>query len=328
MCIFKKKKDIMLAEGDYGTGFVPDIERSTDYVFGGREDDFDWEEGFDIEQKIRQTIGAYTYKLKPNDQMRSSSCVAQAWDKYAEVKYLLNQKHEINLSPRFIYSNIHLPNGGAFIYAGGDFVKNQGTVPNDILPSEPATEEHLRDKGPYKDGKGPDYEVFRQVISGGTLQSVWRNIDLFAKAIRDNDGLVFGVGGTNNGTWHKEFPIPPESVDDVKWAHAIYAGKAKMKNGKKYIGILNSWGNVGDKGWQWLGEDYINKTFAFTGWTWSPDIKEIKDLELYADVEAYIEANNIQWTKTAEWKKIKDHFVTQMSRGNYYDYLQAKKYYK
>lgn len=316
----------MLAENKFGTGFVPQEERDTDYVFTG-EEEFDWDKGFDIEDRIRKEIGAATYKLKPNNQEQTSSCVAQAWDKYGEVKYLLNQKNELNFSPRWIYSNIHLPNGGAYIYAGGEFVKNNGMIPDDILPSYPMTEEHMRDKGPYKDGVGPEFELWKQLINKGQLLSVWRTIDLMAKAIRDNDGLVFGVGGCNNGTWRTEYPKPPETFDDITWGHAIYAGRAKKINGKKYIGILNSWGDkTGNRGWQWLGEDYINKTFAYTGWTWSPVIKEIQDIKLYKDIEEYIKVNKVLWKKTAEWAKIKQNFLTELTRGNYYDYLQAKKY--
>lgn len=316
----------MMVENEFGTGFVPDIPRDTDYVFTGAEA-FDWDKGFDIEQKIREEIGAYSYKLKPNNQERSSSCVAQAWDKYGEVKYLLNKKKEINFSPRWTYANIHLPNGGAYIYNGGEWLKNHGLIPNDIFPSEPMTEEHLRDKRPYLDGTGPEFELWQQLMNKGKLFGVMRNIDLFAKAIRENDGLVFGVLGSNNGTWLKEFPIPPVDINSVQWGHALYAGKAKKINGKKYIGVLNSWGNIGDKGWQWLSEDYINVTFAHSGWTWSPVIGEIKDIQLYKDIDAYIKINNIRWTKTAEWAKIKEHFMTDLSRGNYYDYLQYSKNY-
>ena len=316
----------MLVENKFGTGLVPDIEKDTDYVFTGDEA-FDWNEGFDIEDKIKRELGVATYKLKPNNQKRSLSCVGQGWDKYGEVKYLLYEKNEINFSPRWIYSNIHLPNGGARIYSGGAWVRDHGLLPDNIFPSEPMTEDHLRDKGVYKDGIGNDYELWQQLFSKGKLFSVWRTMDLFAKAIRDNDGLVFGVVGNNNGTWRSEFPQPPESINDVQWGHAIYAGRAKKINGKKYIGILNSWGeNIGDRGWQWLDEDYINKTFAFTGWTWAPVLGEIKDLQLYKDIERYIKVNKIRWNKTSEWARVKEHFVTDLTRGHYYDYLQIKKY--
>ena len=34
--------------------------------------------------------------------------------------------------------------------------------------------------------------------------------------------------------------------------------KAKMRNGKKAIGVKNSWGpNTGQNGWQWLNEDWF-----------------------------------------------------------------------
>lgn len=37
-----------------------------------------------------------------------------------------------------------------------------------------------------------------------------------------------------------------------------------MIDGKKYIGFLNSWGDtVGEKGWQFIGEDYFNSQYGF-----------------------------------------------------------------
>jgi hypothetical protein len=93
------------------------------------------------------------------------------------------------------------------------------------------------------------------------------DIDSVAQAIRDNHGCVLGVRGSNNGTWLSQFPQPPASTD-TPWFHWIYAGKAKMINGKKFIGIINSWGTqVGVNGWQWLGEEYFNTTNVFNIWT-------------------------------------------------------------
>lgn len=84
------------------------------------------------------------------------------------------------------------------------------------------------------------------------------DIDIVAQAIRENKGVVLGITGVNNGTWESNMPKPPtNSAPSARWYHWVYAGKAKVINGKKYIGILNSWGNVGDKGWQWLSEDYF-----------------------------------------------------------------------
>ena len=67
------------------------------------------------------------------------------------------------------------------------------------------------------------------------------------------------------GTWLSPFPKPPAKR---VWGHWLYAGKAKLIDGKKYIGVLNSWGiDTGEKGWQWIGEDYFKSGHVWYGWT-------------------------------------------------------------
>src|SRR5258708_6414784 len=91
------------------------------------------------------------------------------------------------------------------------------------------------------------------------------DIDSIAQAIRDNHGCVLGVTGSNNGTWISPFPKPPTAGEQT-WGHWLYAGKAKMINGVKFIGFINSWGtNVGEQGWQWVSEDYL--AWFFNVWT-------------------------------------------------------------
>jgi hypothetical protein len=84
------------------------------------------------------------------------------------------------------------------------------------------------------------------------------NIDTIAQAIRDNNGCVITLGGADNGTWHSAFPKVP--ITEV-WGHYMAFGKAKMINGKKYLGGIQSWGSkVGDTkepAWQWFGEEWI-----------------------------------------------------------------------
>ena len=91
------------------------------------------------------------------------------------------------------------------------------------------------------------------------------DINSIAQAVRDNNGVVIGVTGQNNGTWLSTYPAVPTKGE---WNHWLYAGKAKLINGVKYIGFINSWGiTVGDKGWQWIPEAYFNGTWIWSGWT-------------------------------------------------------------
>jgi hypothetical protein len=93
-------------------------------------------------------------------------------------------------------------------------------------------------------------------LLAGAYATVNTDIDSVATALRDMNGVVIGVDGANNGTWNSMYPNPPKDGQS-QWHHWLFVGKAKMINGKKYIAVLNSWGNVGDMGWQWLSEDYF-----------------------------------------------------------------------
>ena len=88
---------------------------------------------------------------------------------------------------------------------------------------------------------------------------------------------------------------PPKTLD---WGHGIYFGRAKMRNGKKYLEFLNSWGDEwGDEGWGRLGEDYFGtvnyKNVLFNIWTLIDKLKDMK--KLYRDTKTdkqYIEGDD------------------------------------
>jgi len=77
----------------------------------------DWDKGFDIAA------------LKVEDQDGSSSCVGQAWSKYAEALNIVEENKFTDLSAKFIYSQIFIPQGGAYIREGAKIVVNQGISP-------------------------------------------------------------------------------------------------------------------------------------------------------------------------------------------------------
>jgi hypothetical protein len=114
------------------------------------------------------------------------------------------------------------------------------------------------------------------------------------------------------------------------WGHALFAGRFRIKDGKKEIGILNSWGNVGDRGWQWLSEEWFANEgrFIFNPWVvidqvnnnsmstskilkdknssavgiWMPAISEdvLKSYCLNAGKEIPIKDGKIDWDKIIE----------------------------
>lgn len=220
---------------------------------------FDWNTGYDIEQ----IVGTLPVK----DQNGSYSCGGQAWASYAAALEAAHDGTIEERSAKFIYAQTYQANGGS---AGRDnaniFVK-QGAARETVLPS-------------YDNGRPPT-EAFMQrsrditasirtdALSNRSYSyaNVSADIDTVAQAIRDNHGVVLGIDGQNNGTWTTPFPKPPTQVE---WRHWIYAGRAKLINGVKHVGILNSWGAaIGEQGWQWLSEAYFLNTVSGDASVWS-----------------------------------------------------------
>jgi len=194
----------------------------------------------------------------------------QAFSYYAQVLEYLHTKTFEERSAKFLYSQCWCPEGGS---RGRDIckiLKSQGSAKEAFLPS------YYQDKTPLSEEDYRDTSSINNVIrqdAKSTLALSYANvnpdIDSIAQAIRDNNGCVIGVTGENNGTWYSEFPKPPTKN---QWNHWVYACKAKLIKGKKYIGIINSWGEeCGNKGIQWIGEDYFSAytdyPAVWQGWT-------------------------------------------------------------
>lgn len=212
---------------------------------------FNWHKGYDIEEELG-------FKLPVKQQGNSSSCTAQALATYSSVAEFFASKTFEERSAKFIYSQIYLPNGGSRFADGAQLLRKQGCARELFFPSydkdgEPLTEQKYRDasklitpalRNDAKSSQAVDYYYVKT------------SIDLVAQAMANNKGAFLGIVGDNNGTWRMEFPLPPKKHE---WQHGVYAGKARIINGKKFIGILNSWGKeCGNLGWQWIGEDYFN----------------------------------------------------------------------
>lgn len=225
---------------------------------------FDWEKGFDVEEVIDS-------KLIVKDQGSSGSCGGQAWSYYGEVLEAIATKTYEARSSRWVYAPVRAPGGGSMGKELSAFVCKNGF----------ALEEHATS---YDNGKAPD-EVFMSKVpalsnAGIEVAEVSRalsyvqvkaDIDILAQALQDNNGVCIALYGEDNGTWRSKFPKPPNKQ---VWAHWLYVCKAKKIDGKKYLGVVNSWGNkCGDKGIQWIGEDYFVNGNVWYGWTLAWDYK-------------------------------------------------------
>lgn len=218
---------------------------------------FDWNTGYDVEIELSRVTNTPNFKLPVKDQDGSGSCGGQAWSAYDSVFEAMATGSFEERSAKYIYAQTFVLPAGSAGRTNSELVKNQGVAREALLTS-------------YDNGNPPS-EAFMQRPQDITAAhradakqsrakgyaNVSPIIDEVAQAIRENHGVVIGVVGQNNGTWLTPFPTPP-TVGGEHWYHWMYAGKAKMINGVKHVGVLNSWGtSCGDKGWQWLSEDYF-----------------------------------------------------------------------
>jgi len=225
---------------------------------------FDWNTGFDVEKEIKATMVV-------TDQNGSGSCGGQAWAHYGAVLEAVATGTYEPRSARWPYSHVFAPGGGSMGKPLSDFViKNGFALEKDAVS--------------YENGQPPS-ERFMETIPVLTAEGIANaeiskplsylqvngDIETIANAISSNYGCCIAVYGSNNGTWRSKFPKPPVQWE---WAHWIFAGKAKLIDGKKYIGIFNSWGHsVGENGWQWLGEEYFQNGNVWYGYTMQWDYK-------------------------------------------------------
>lgn len=255
----------ILSETGHGTGAIFKDLDSRDWIFGKQFGDasvpFDWETGYDVEADLSAVLGSPTL-LYVNDQGPSFSCGGQASSKKGEVIAAFHNKKYVRKSAKFPYAQVFVGRGGS----GADdlyrIAKSQGFCDESVISSydmgQPPTEPFMQRKGDIT----PDSVKNANADRATAYAQVTSNIDSVAQAIREQKGVIIGIYGINNGTWRSAYPIAPgPNVNPARdlWAHWVYAGKAKMINGNKYIGILNSWGKAtGDQGWQWITEDYFN----------------------------------------------------------------------
>lgn len=248
----------------FNPGGIPSPHDSRDFQFaeiGMALPPFDWTKGADIE---------IDFTLPVEDQNGSGSCGGQAWRYQAEVHQFIFTKLFERKSAKFIYAQTFVPpSGGSTGRDNANVYVNQGVSSEDSCPS-------------YENGLPPS-EAFmtKQDITDKARVSakkdmalayanVSTDIESVAQSLLANHGTIIGVSGQNNGTWTSPFPKPPTVRE---WGHWLFCGKAKLINGVKHIGVLNSWGtSVGEAGWQWLAEDYFTAIIpsghaVFEAWT-------------------------------------------------------------
>lgn len=203
----------------------------------------------------------FTVPITASNQNGSSSCVGQSTMNIAKISYYSLNHPVFDFSARFIYSQIHLPGGGAYMRDGVSTLVKQGICSNVIMPSDPQFESHMQDKTGLAQAQveAKTYDIYTGDVA---YAEVAKNIDSVAAAIRDHGSVIIGATGHNLG-WTNADVIPPQIGDGQgTWGHAVTGIQPLMRNGKKAIRFINSWGSTwGDRGTGYFYEDYFQSGF-------------------------------------------------------------------
>lgn len=241
-----------LVENHWGHGALPMRKDRRDRKYGKlarASVPFDWSIGFDAEKHPSPT----------KNQGTSGSCGGMAGS-YLEVltRFVFSER-----SARYIYSQIYYPGGGTTLRDILNLLVKKGSASEALVPSyqngNPPSEQFMEDRSANVagDASASSYEA-----SGYAF--VAPDIESYAQAIRDNGGAIMEIKGQNNGTWESAQPIPPSNKTNL-WAHFLVCTGAMIRNGKKVIKVHNSWGDIGERGYQYITEDYFRSGSILQG---------------------------------------------------------------
>ena len=192
------------------------------------------------------------------DQGSGLSCVAHAWS------YMHWQHRRWDWSRRDIYSQIYLPQGGAYLRDGGKILQTYGQADKTEAPDPvPQGESSMRKRDDITREEEADG------IEEGSYTVNAKSPDSIAQAIREAKGCIFGVQGDNAGWKDLLNPKPPVNAE---WGHAIYAFGFHMHGGQKCIICKSSWCGTGIKEHH-IKQNYFDSANTFDGWALIP--KEI-----------------------------------------------------
>lgn len=258
-------------EGDnFKPGAIEDAPDERDYQWkevGAASAPFDWSLGYDIEGELSTRLNTPGFHLTSNNQNGSGSCGGQAVSKFDAVqRSMVEGVPFVERSAKYPYAQVFAPRGGSGARALFGILNSQGCSTEALCPS-------------YQNGQAPSEEFMEQVADitvaarddapnaqARAYVALPLDIDSIAQAIRDNYGVVLGLYGSNNGTWGSAYPTPPVA-GQARWAHWMYLGKASTQPTGHAVAGLQSWGpGIGQNGWQWLNEDYVNN-YTFAAWS-------------------------------------------------------------
>ena len=227
---------------------------------------FNWNVGFDV----RDTIGA----IKIKNQGSSESCGGQAGAYFLEIQRKLQNimgGFEGAISAKSIYAPWRRVGGGMTVtelntQIGAHGANLEATVPSYDINGNPLTESMMTDMS----WSTPRLLNDAMTRAGYTPYDIAENFETVAQTIRDRGAVLMEIRGTDNNTWLTSFPSINRTGNPF-WYHYICFLGAKIINNKKYLIGINSWGNIGDKGCQYFGEEWFTSKNIIDAFTFIHD---------------------------------------------------------
>ena len=215
----------------------------------------DWDKGFDVEEQ-------FGFEITQKDQDGSLSCVGQTTAGLGQVINFIQDGEKEEKSAKYIYEQIYLPSGGAYLDAGASVAvrtgfaleKDYSSYNNGLPPSE----DFMRKAGITNElrAKAEKYESEKYFYIAAN------NIDEAAFAIQAHGAIILGATGSNPG-WGTGDIRPPKAGETL-WGHAFLGKGFKKVSGMKKLKFQNSWGSWGYQGDGWVGEDYFASGNMYT----------------------------------------------------------------
>jgi len=178
-------------------------------------------------------------KVARTDQGSSLACVSMGGSRYKEVKDLKETKKFVQVSPRFIYSQYHLANGGMYVRDVMRCLQDNGVAEESIFStlraSQPITENWMRYKGDLTEDVKKNAEIHK-IKSYADIYT--KNPELIARAIWENDGVILGIRGINASMGHLIFWAGYDldaKTFDILDSYPEFSKQIVYNNGKFYF---------------------------------------------------------------------------------------------
>ena len=274
-------------------GFVPDKPDSRDYQFGAvmgapPASMPTWEKGYNVEDDIGE--------IRDDAQGKSLSCVSFGSTNDIETAYRAKTGKAVNLSQRWIYSRIHLQNGGSSPREAYKLMNKEGVCEDDFMPTNPSkslTEAQMRSTSMNAGAKenAAKYKI-------GSYYSISpSNWTEYIQAIYQNNGCGFGylLGGS--------------------MGHFVFAIGYKLINGNQALIYHDSYPpfvkHMVKKGNKFYKHETGQEVQLYSAWTAEPNldwldnqIKETQNMSLVRKMgtkEVFLKLGNERiWVKSEE----------------------------